>query len=60
VRRGKAEERAKAERLEQVAIDDKRKERQNERQHRHRALVRQAEEAKNPGGKKRKVSNKID
>lgn len=57
---GKAEERAKAERLEQVAKDEKQKEGQNERQHCHCALVQQAEEAKNPGGKKCKVSNKID
>jgi hypothetical protein len=33
------------------------RERQNERQHRHRALKRLAKQAENPGGKRHKVSS---
>jgi F0F1-type ATP synthase membrane subunit b/b' len=58
-RRDNAEARAKRERLAKAAKDARRKEDQNERQRRHRELKRSAEEAKNPGGKKRKVRAEI-
>jgi hypothetical protein len=58
-RREKAEIRAKAERLEKAAKDEKRKEGQNEWKQRSRANKKRAAEAENPGGKKRrKVSHR--
>ncbi|KAJ6614421.1 hypothetical protein B0H10DRAFT_2045045 [Mycena sp. CBHHK59/15] len=51
------EARAKQERVEKIENDGSLKERQNERQRRHRALKRAAKEAENPGGKKRRKRN---